>query len=232
MSITRHQATGAYRRWTPPAFDEAPQDADEGPHEAYAPPEPPVPAPAAPEHDVHLPTAEEVEALYEQARRDGEKAGYDEGRTLAGKEEAKARDEAQRLAVLVKSMDEALDRLGGDVAEEIVELAIALARQMVGEALEARPEAVVATVREALQHIPQGKVRIHLHPQDLALVREHLADQLEAGHHHLVDDATLTRGGCRLEASACDVDASVETRWQRVLAGIGREPTGQDEADD
>lgn len=216
MSVTRHQAVGAYQRWTPPAFDAGEA---EPAAEARAAEPPRAPEPAAPELPpepaVKLPTAEEIEAIYEQSRRDGEKAGFDEGMK-------KAQAEAAQLGRLVRAMDGALDQLGADVAEEIVVLAITLARQMVGETLEARPEAVVSVVREALQQIPQGKVRIHLHPQDVQLVRQHLDDQLETGHHHLIEDAAVARGGCRLEAAGCDIDATLPTRWERVLSGIAR----------
>ena len=218
MSVTRHQAVGAYQRWTPPAFDEeAELPVDDAPTEVEAEAAAPEPAepPPPPEPPVKLPTAEEIEAMYEQARRDGEKAGFDEGMT-------KAQAEAEQLTKLVHAMDGALDALGAEVAEEVATLAIALARQMVSETLDAQPEAVVAVVREALQQVPQGKVRIHLHPEDVKLVRKHLDDQLETGHHHLIEDTAVTRGGCRLEATGCDIDATVQTRWERVLSGIGR----------
>ena len=115
MTITRHQATGAYKRWTPPAFDEEAEHATEAP--APPPPEPaatpkdkpvaaqaaPVEAPAPPaEPAVKLPTAAEVESMYEQARAEGAKAGFDEGI-------AKARNEAAQITRLVRSMDTALD---------------------------------------------------------------------------------------------------------------------------
>jgi flagellar assembly protein FliH len=218
MSVTRHQAVGAYQRWTPPSFDSQDEPPAEEPVaeqpeavEAVAPQAEPEPA----EPPVKLPTAEEIEAMYEQARSEGEKAGLDEGMK-------KAQAEAAQLTRLVRAMDSALDQLGGDVAEEIATLAIALARQMVGDTLAATPEAVVAVVREALQQVPQGKVRIHLNPEDVKLVRTHLDDQLETGHHHLIEDAAVARGGCRLEATGCDIDATLATRWERVLAGIGR----------
>lgn len=228
MSVTRHQAVGAYQRWTPPAFDGS--DEPE-PEPVAAAPQPPHAAKASAaetepaEPPVKLPTAEEIEAMYEQARSEGEKAGFDEGMK-------KAQAEAAQLARLVRAMDGALDQLGGEVAEEIAALALALAREMVGEALQARPEAVVAVVREALQQVPQGKVRIHLNPEDVKLVRSHLDDQLETGHHHLIEDAAVARGGCRLEATGCDIDATLPTRWERVLASIGRGPqsVAQDDA--
>jgi flagellar assembly protein FliH len=225
MTITRHQAVGAYQRWNPPSFDdEVPVTPEETPQAATAPEATPEPEPAAP--PVKLPTAEEIEAMYEQARNDGEKAGFDEGMK-------KATAEAAQLTRLVRSMDTALDQLGGDVAEEIVALAIALAQQLVGDTLATRPEVIVDVVREALQQVPQGKVRIHLHPEDVKLVRKHLDDQLETGHHHLIEDVAVARGGCRLEATGCDIDATVATRWERVLAGVGRGqqlPAAEDDA--
>lgn len=221
MTVTRHQAVGAYQRWTPPAFDggEKPTEVVETPPaapETKAVPEQTVAATPL-EPAVKLPTVQDVEATFEQARKDGEAAGYAEGTT-------RARNEAAQITRLVRAMDSALDELGGDVANEIVELAIALARQLVGDTLAAHPESIVGTVRDALLQVPQGKVRIHLNPEDIKLVRQHLDDQLETSHHHLVEDATLTRGGCRLETSSCDVDASMQTRWERVLSGIGRDP--------
>lgn len=239
--IARHQATGAYRRWTPPSFDEpeadaAPAPADEGASDQTAAPQPAPPAaeppqpPATPdepdEPPIKLPTAEEIEAMFEQARKDGEQTGYRDGRAQADTE---ARAEAARIGQLLRSMDEALDRLGGEVAEEIVELALALARQMVGNTLQARPEAILPVVTEALQQMPQGKVRIHLHPEDLKLVRQHMEDSLEGSHHQLIEDTTIERGGCHLEAAGCNIDATMATRWERVLASIGRSGT---EADD
>src|SRR5690554_761816 len=105
MSITRHQATGAYQRWQPPAFDaEEPETPDETADESNAASadQPAPPEPEATEPQVHLPTADEIEGMFEQARSDGEKAGYDEGRKRAAAEEAHARDEAARLAELVR----------------------------------------------------------------------------------------------------------------------------------
>lgn len=243
MSISRHQATGAYRLWTPPDFDAPKTDADAAAEaseesaqietsspaeedlqpvvETQAEAEPEAAPP--PEPTVKLPTAEEIEAMFEQTRSDGYRAGQEEGLTAA-------REEAAQLARLVAAMDESFDQLGTEVADEIVALAIVLAERMVGDTLATHPEAVAATVRDALQHAPpQGKIRIHLHPQDVQLVREHLGEQLEAGHHHLIEDESVTRGGCHLKTAHSDVDATLETRWQRVLEGIGRF-SGDDDA--
>ncbi len=234
MSVTRHQAVGAYRRWEPQSFDEgtpSPEVADAPP-----PPEPvttpapqPEPEPATPPYP--LPTAEDIEAMFEQARKEGRAEGHAEGLEAglaegraAGEKKAyeEVRQEAQKLASVITNMDAALNELDGQIAEELVILAIELARQMVHHTLADHPTVVAETVREALQQLPQNAVRVHLHPDDAALVGDALRDTLEHGHHRIVEDDTITRGGCRLEAAGSDIDATMETRWRRVLESLGR----------
>ncbi len=235
MSVTRHQAVGAYQRWEPPSFDEG-LDTPDGLHSSnvsadQASPalknedEPTSPLPHLPEDPpIKLPTAEEIEAMFEQAREEGLAVGFEAGR-------AAAHAEAERLSSLVGRMDEALDRIDQDIAEEVVGLAIAIAKQMIRHTLADHPASVAETVREALQQLPQNQVRIHVHPDDAALIREYLADQLEHGHHRIAEDDTVTRGGCRLEAAGCEIDATVETRWRRILEGIGRTDASWEDSD-
>lgn len=241
MSVTRHQAVGAYRLWRPPSFDEngnkieQPEETDttaasaakSTPPPAVSPPPAASPSPGlnaddAPDPPIKLPTADEIEAMFEQARSDGLAAGHSEGR-------AKAAAEAARFAALHASMNEALTQIDGEIADEIVALAIAVAKQVVKHTLADHPAAIADTVREALQQLPQGKGRIHIHPDDAALVREYLNDQLEHGHHELLEDDSMLRGGCKVESSGCQIDATLETRWHRVLQGLGRGDTSWDD---
>ena len=232
MPVTRHQAVGAFRPWQPPSFDEQEPTAEPAETaeatEAKTPPPPvetaPEPPPEPPEPEFHLPTADEIEQVYEQARQEGYDSGHAAGHAegyQAGQALAKA--EAQRLATLVDEIDTAFNALDADVAEELVTLAITVARQLVGKAVTMDPAAVLHVVREALQQLPQNKVRIHINPEDAAAIREHLGEQLDQGHHQLIADETVARGGCRLESGTGEVDATLETRWRRVIATMGRE---------
>jgi len=269
MSVSRHQAVGAYRRWEPADFDAeagegsagagggvrrpgSAQTPGPGTSAAGTPPQAPgtgspatppaspqagsPPPQAAPEltlpPDFHLPTAEEIERMHEEVRlagfEEGRRAGYAEG-LEAGRAEghaqgkASAEAEAARLAGLADGLDAALQALDGEVAEELMALAIEMARRMVRLTLEAHPETVLETVRSALLQLPQGHAQIHLHPDDLALVRQHLGDQLAHAGHRLQEDALLQRGECRIDGQGAQVDATLETRWRRVLESIGHE---------
>lgn len=278
MALTRHQAVGAYQRWEPPAFDApetsaGPEGADGSsasdgadtdalaPAERAADGNPHHRSPPPAEPPIKLPTAEDIENMYEQARAEGLEAGREEGhqagfeagrqagleagRTAghaegyeagrqAGLVEGRQRiaADAAHIAELVGTLDRALDGIDQEVAEELAALAIELARQLVGRTLAERPDSVVDSVREALGQLPHAHINIHLHPDDAALVREALGDPLEQGHHRLIEDESITRGGCKLEAAGSEVDATVETRWRRVLEGLGRQEQAWAPADE
>lgn len=233
MSISRTQAGGAYRRWEPQAFGEpepfvAEQRPAPPPEPDAPPPQPepvPPPAPAAPpQPQVQLPTAAEIEDMFESARREGYETGFQEGAEAA-------REQALRIGRIANELDSALKRLDQDIAEEVVGLAVEVARQMVRRSLAVSPESVLDLVRVALQQLPQAQVRIHVHPVDAALVREYLSEQPSALPHQVVEDDSITRGGCRLYGNTSEIDATVETRWRRVLEGLGREASSwRDEA--
>lgn len=236
MSITRHQAVGAYQRWAPPAFDEDQAPAPEPDQQAETDPAPGL----APQSDAdsalpegfQLPTAEDIERMHEDAHAAGHAEGYAAGHTAgfeAGRSEgyaegkAVAEAEATRLHTLADNLDQALGALDTEVAEELLALSIEIARQVLQHTLAANPTAIVDTVRAALAQMPQAHAQIRLHPDDLALVREHLGEHIGHGGHRLIDDVSIARGGCKVEAAGAQIDATVETRWRRVLETLGRD---------
>lgn len=237
--MSPHQAAGAYRRWELPSFDEpgVPSAAVELPPpepepifepepqpviEAYTLP-PPEPA-ASPEPEFQLPTAEDIERIHEEARKDGYAAGYEEGT-------ARGRMEAMQFHGLVQGLENSLTSLDREVAEEVLALAIEVARQMVRHSLEVHPESVAEMIREALLQLPQTHAQVHLNPEDLAMVRDYLGDQLTHAGHRLVEDASVTRGGARIDATASQIDATVQTRWRRIMDNLGRSVAWGDEGD-
>jgi flagellar assembly protein FliH len=52
-------------------------------------------------------------------------------------------------------------------------------------------------------------------------MRIHLGDQLAHAGHRIQNDSTLQRGDCQIEAGNTRVDATLENRWQRVVASLG-----------
>jgi len=161
-----------------------------------------------------LPTAEDIERIHRDAHKQGFDAGYEEGT-------ARARMEALRLHTLVEQLDGALAEFDQKVAEELLGLALEVARQVLRQAIAARPETILEVVKEALLQLPHQHAALYLHPEDASLVRSYLGDQLAHAGHRLHEEPAMARGGVRVDAGGSHLDASVETRWRRVIESMG-----------
>ena len=128
---------------------------------------------------------------------------------------------ALRLHTLVEQLDGALAEFDQKVAEELLGLALEVARQVLRQAIAARPETILEVVKEALLQLPHQHAALYLHPEDASLVRSYLGDQLAHAGHRLHEEPAMARGGVRVDAGGSHLDASVETRWRRVIESMG-----------
>src|SRR5437773_976157 len=85
---------------------------------------------------IRPPTVRELEGIQQSAQKEGYDAGYEEGT-------ARARMEALRLHTLVEQLDGACSEWDQEVAQELVQLAVGVARQIVRQALDLRPDLIV-----------------------------------------------------------------------------------------
>lgn len=202
----------AYQRWELAAFDEAEKAAAEA---AAAVPET-APATGEAAAAVALPTAEEVERIHREAHEAGYAAGYAEGAVAA-------RDEAQQLAALGERLRGDLQTIDQDVSEQLLALAVEIAGQVLRQSLQLRRELLLPVVREAVASLSlhHGHPALFLNPADAELVRRHLGEQLAHNGWRIIEDGDIAAGGCRIEAGASEVDATLQTRWRRVLEAIG-----------
>lgn len=176
-------------------------------------------------------TAEQLEQIRQEAQREGFAAGRQEGLTSGQKE---VRATVQRLTQIINAFTAPLEEVDAVVEQELVTLAMAIARQIIRRELKTDPGQVVGVVREALAALPAAtrRVTIHLHPDDAALVREALASGMEEAGWRIVEDALLTRGGCRIHAEHSQIDATVEKRIAAIVAQLlGGERRSDDAAE-
>lgn len=215
-----------FQRWQVGSFDREPVAAAPVPPVAE-PPAPMAAPPAEPENTVKLPTAEEIERIHEVAHADGYAAGLAEGR-LAGEQQAResALQDAQRFSALIRNLQTALDQIDQSVADELLALALEIAAQLTRGAIAAKADVLLPIIREAVTTLPLHHARIvlRLNPGDAGHIRSLLGDEFAQTGTQIVEDATISPGGCLLEAGASEIDATIETRWKRVLEAIGTEP--------
>lgn len=192
-TITKDQVN-SLRRWQPDTFA--------APHRTQLP--------------VNLPTAERVEQIYQQATEQGYQAGYTAGFSAA-------REQGERMTGLIAGLQTELAVLDQTIAQDLLQLALAIANQVLTTALEVKPELIVPLVREAVQGLAHSgaPATLALNPLDAALVRETMGEHLQHGGVKILEDKTLARAGCRLHSAGSTIDAAVETRWKRVVEAIG-----------
>ncbi|HEY8606480.1 MAG TPA: FliH/SctL family protein [Noviherbaspirillum sp.] len=174
--------------------------------------------------------AEDAARLREEAQREGYaeghaqghaagmQAGMDEGRAIAAREAAQLRMVADAFA------GETM-RAGETVAHDMLALALDLAKAMLKTALKAKPELVLPVVTEAIRYLPvvQQPAQLVLHPDDAAVVRGHIGDELAVGGWRIVEDHGMERGGCRVDTASNQIDASPQVRWQRIAEALGKQ---------
>jgi flagellar assembly protein FliH len=175
------------------------------------------PGPAEP--DPREVAAAEAEALREAARAQGHAEGLAEGREQAAGELA-------RLRELVGSLGEAVEGLQQSLAAEVMELAVAVARQVLREAVAVEPAVVLPVIREAVASLPHGHpaLRLRVHPEVAQRVEVALrASPLTSGDWQVVADVAIEPGGCRIETASGEIDATLPARWRAVVAALGSE---------
>ena len=160
--------------------------------------------------------AAELARLREAARAEG----YAEG-VAAGRVEGE--QACGRMKQLVESFGNTLDNLDFRLADMVLDLALDVARQVVAGELAARPERILDVVNLALKQMSETsrEARLLLNPEDAALVRPHLEQVLDKNRLRIVEDIRMMRGGCLIETSQGDLDATLPARWRQVVQVLG-----------
>ncbi len=141
----------------------------------------------------------------------------------------------QELALAARAVVEHVPAAVGTRLDEFaslaVELGLAIARELVGTALEKGLVDPTPTVARCLRDCVHGSERtelvLRLHPQDLDLVQGKLAtmpelqDELAAAR--FVGDHTVPRGGVRAETEAGRLRYDPKEALERVCAEVRRE---------
>lgn len=214
--IPKEQLT-AYQRYELSAFNEPPaggsQSEGESQEVAQAP-------------KLVLPTAEDIERIHQEAWAEGHRMGREEGRQIGYEEGREAGlAYAEQLRVLAETLEAEKLREDAEVADEVLELALAIARQVIRATLRVKPELMLELVREALLNLPSlsGHTRVVVHPDNAQLVRDWLAHE----HNHLgwkvLEDPHMEPGGFRFDNPHSELDATLPTRWQEIVSCLGSE---------
>ena len=109
-----------------------------------------------------------------------------------------------------------------EIEYEVLQLCMAIAKQIIRREISLDSGHIISVVREALAALPVAsqKIRVSLHPEDAAMVRKVLVDLSEDPSFSIVDDITLSKGGCKLVTEYSQIDATLESRLAKIASNI------------
>lgn len=172
---------------------------------------------------------EEIARIREEARAKAHADGLAEGRAEGyaqglAQGRADGATEIDHFRQMTGQLGEEVSRADAVIAQDVLELALDLAKAMLKTALAVRPELVIPVVSEAIRYLPslQQPALLFLHPADAAIVKQQMHDELGKAGWRLVEDAQIQRGGCRIETASNQIDATTNTRWQRLAEALSK----------
>ncbi|MDX2462945.1 MAG: FliH/SctL family protein [Porticoccus sp.] len=158
----------------------------------------------------------EVEAL---AQSRGFQAGKWEG-LESGR--AEAEKIVHRMTELLDEMAKPYRSLDHVVTQELANLAMLIARQVIRRELMINSDVVTDMAKEALSTISslEGEIEISLHPSDMEMVHQLAKGRLDGKSWKLVVDPDFLPGGCRIKTPVSYVDGSMEKQMEMVFSRL------------
>jgi len=223
----------AYERWEVAAFDEAERMARAMREAEAAAPviaatatEASEPAPPAPPAIDEAALAAIRQQAFDEGHAEGLTKGFEAGRAEGlASGEAESKIEIARIGALARNFSLSLDASEAGLADAVLQLSLDLATQVMCTAIQVKPEVIMPVVREAIAALvnPHGHPNLLINPDDAEIVRKHLGEQMAHTGWRIFEDPQIPRGGCRIENGGAEIDATLTTRWRRVIETLGQQ---------
>ena len=176
---------------------------------------------------------EQLQQLLEQARSEGYAQGLAEGQAQAQQQwqqrmddhiRGAGRESAQRVDGVLQELEENFKQMQSGMAQELLNLACDIARQVVRQELRSQPQALLPVIREALDMLVDESrpVTVRLNPADFEVLDQPL--RAEHGAHsriQWVGDASIAAGDVKVECGGAEIDGGLDKRWRRAVAALG-----------
>ena len=175
----------------------------------------------------------EAQRLRLQNERDaGYQQGLQEGQARAALEMRQQLDDfferqgklaSERMAQCSQEFEARWAVAEQELAQGVLEIACALARQILRRELQHDPRALEPVICEAVALLGDEAQHavVHLNPEDFGLLDAHLQQAFVSSHVIFRPDPQVPPGGCMVEGAGMSVDGSLQTRWNRALAALG-----------
>lgn len=132
---------------------------------------------------------------------------------------------ASLMVLLQNAVNQLIDKrekIWQESESEIIKLILTISSKMVGEEISNNSKDVIKyVVKEALSHVCGKKiVAVRLSPDDAKKIN--LLEDMKVADQNIkiLEDGTITSGGCVVETDFGSVDCQIETRWKEIRKAL------------
>ncbi len=152
------------------------------------------------------------------ARQEGFREGEASGLQRAS---AQLEPVLERLARTVEDLAACRGRFRREAEQDLVRLAMAVARRILRRELTIDPAVMLGLVKAALDQLELREThRLRMHPQDAPALEQRLKELGLPSRLEVIPDAGLERGGAVFETVRGEVDASIDTQLAEISRGL------------
>jgi flagellar assembly protein FliH len=166
-----------------------------------------------------------VAQIFDGVRKEAYAKGMQEGFAVGmAKAREAAQDDKNNFLNLTTAFSEALEKSDEQIADDVLSLALDIAKSMLKVKLNVDPATLLPVVMDAIHYLPyvQKPARILVHHEDAQMLREYLADEISSQHWLIQEDSNVERGGCLVETGANQIDATNGVRWKRISEALAQ----------
>lgn len=165
---------------------------------------------------------EQAAQIQQEAQQQGWQDGFNQGAQVAAAEYSGKLAEAENI--VKKAHLERQELIAGS-EEEIVQLAMAVARKVICTELKINPEAIIEIVKRALLKVSDREmvtVRVNTDDLDIAISAQEQISQSVQGikKFKVLADTGVSQGGCVVETPNGNVDARIERQLSEMEQAV------------
>ncbi len=159
---------------------------------------------------------------YKNGLESGQKEGYEAGFSL-GKTDIE--ELTLRLQVIALSFSNEVEQSSKAMAAPMLDLALDISMAVLKTALQVKPELVMELITNTIATLPtmQMPLQLFVNPEDAVLIKMHMKEDLLQHGWQIIETSDISRGGCRVETTTNQIDASIETRWKHIAETLHRQ---------
>jgi len=134
---------------------------------------------------------------------------------------SKAGEVRLELTRTIEQVSSLAEEISARHEKDIVELALQIAKKVVGREVTIDREIAFTLVKVSLSKLHSRAVaEVHLNPEDFAFVQSH-RERLEfRGALELIEDRSISVGGCLIHTETGDIDARIKSQFEEIAHGL------------